>query len=87
MYPEIIDHSIVTSGDLRDTVGHSYNKPEIPGQIICYKQEFVISEQFPMSYCSTWLRSLLCYIKKFVIEELVIRVLHCTFRYKPCWSS
>ena len=31
-----------------------------------------------MRYCSTWLRSLLCYIKKFVIEEFVIRVFHCT---------
>ena len=30
-----------------------------------------------MRYCSTWLRSLLCYIKKFVIEEFVIRVFHC----------
>ena len=56
---------------------HSYNKPEIPGQTVCYKQEFVISEQFNMRYCSTWLRSLLCYIKKFVIEEFVIRVFHC----------
>ena len=55
-----------------------YNKPEIPDQTGCYKQEFVISEQFPMSYCSTWLRSLLCHIKKFVVEELVIRVFHCT---------
>ena len=60
-----------------NTVELSYNKPEIPGQIVCYKQEFVISEQFPMRYCSTWLRSLLCYIKKLVIEEFVIRVLHC----------
>ena len=59
------------------TVEHSYNKPEIPGQTVCYKQEFVISEQFPMGYCSTWLRSLLCYIKEFVIEEFVIRVFHC----------
>ena len=58
------------------TVEYSYNKPEIPGQTVCYKQEFVISEQFPMRYCSTWLRSLLCYIKKFVIEEFVIRVFH-----------
>ena len=32
-----------------------------------------------MRYCSTWLKSLLCYIKKFVIEEFVIRVLHCTY--------
>ena len=59
------------------TVEHSYNKPGIPDQTVCYKQEFVISEQFPMRYCSTWLRSLLCYIKKFVIEEFVIRVFHC----------
>ena len=29
-----------------------------------------------MRYCSTWLRSLLCYIKKFLIEEFVVRVLH-----------
>ena len=57
---------------------HSYNKPEIPGQTVCYKQEFLISGQFPMRYCSTWLWSLLCYIKKFVIKKLVIRVLHCT---------
>ena len=57
---------------------HSHNnKPEIPGQTVWYKQEFVISEQFPMRYCSTWLRPLLCYIKKFVIVEFVIRVLHC----------
>ena len=60
-----------------NTVEHSYNKPGIPCQTVRYKQEFVISEQFPMRYCSTWLRSLLCYIKKFVIEEFVIRVLHC----------
>ena len=60
------------------TVEHSYNKPEIPGQTVCYKQEFVISEQFTMKYCSTWLRSLLHYIKKFDIEEFVIRVFHCT---------
>ena len=60
-----------------NTVEHSYNKPEILGQTVCYKQEFVISEQFPIRYCSTWLRSLLCYIKKFVIEEFVIRVFHC----------
>ena len=45
-----------------------------PDQTVCYKQGFVISEQFPMRYCSTWLRSLLCYIKKFVI-----RVFHCIF--------
>ena len=55
----------------------SYNKPEIPGQTVCYKHEFVISEQSPMRYCSTWLRTLLCYIKKFIIEEFVIRVFHC----------
>ena len=55
------------------TVEHSYNKPEIPCETVSYKQEFVISEQFPMRYSSTWLRSLLCYIKKFV----VIRVFHC----------
>ena len=61
------------------TVKHSYNKPEIPGQTVCYKQEFVISEQFPMRYCSTWLRSLLCYFKKFVIEEFVITVFHCMY--------
>ena len=30
-----------------------------------------------MRYCSTWLRSLLCYIKKSVIEEFDIRVFHC----------
>ena len=30
------------------TVEHSYNKPEIPGQSVCYKQECVISGQFPM---------------------------------------
>ena len=51
------------------TVEHSYNKPKTPGQTVCYKQEFVISEQFPMRYCSTWLRSLLCYIEEFVIRE------------------
>ena len=34
----------------------------IPVQTVCYKQEFVISEQFAMRYCSTWLRSLLRYI-------------------------
>ena len=61
------------------TVEHSYNKPEIPGQTVCYKQDFVTSEQFPMRYCSTWLSSLLCYIKKFVTEEFVIRVFHCTY--------
>ena len=63
---------------------HSYNKPEIPGQTVCYKQEFVISEQFPMRYCSTWLKSLLCYIKKFVIEEFVIREFHCVSELKGC---
>ena len=26
------------------------------------RYQFVISKQFPMRYCSTWLRSLLCYI-------------------------
>ena len=51
------------------TVEYSYNKPEIPGQTVRYKQEFVISEQFPMRYCSTWLRSLLRFIKKFVIRR------------------
>ena len=61
------------------TVEHSYNKPEIPGQSVCYKQEFVISGQFPMRYCSTRLRLLLCYIKKYVIEEFVIRVFHCMY--------
>ena len=60
------------------TVEHSCSKPEFPGLIFCYKQEFVISGQFPMRYCSTWLRSLLCYIRNFVIEEFVIRVFHCT---------
>ena len=59
------------------TVEHSYNKPEIPGQTVCYNQEFVISEQFPMRYYSTWLGSLLRFIKKYVIEEFVIRVFHC----------
>ena len=48
---------------------------------MCKICEFVISEQFPMRYCSTWLRSLLCYIKKFVIEEFVIRVFHCSIIY------
>ena len=62
----------------------TYNKTEIPGQTVCYKQEFAISEQFPMRYCSTWLRSLLCYIKKFVIEEFVIRVFHCIYKYTSC---
>ena len=32
-----------------------------------------------MRCCSTWLRSLLCYIKKFVIEEYAVRVLHCMY--------
>ena len=32
-----------------------------------------------MRYCSTWLRSLLCYIKKCVIEEFIIKVLHCIY--------
>ena len=63
---------------ITNTVELSYNQPEIPRQPVCYKQEFVISEQFPMRYCSTWLRSLLCDIKKFVIEEFVIRVFHCS---------
>ena len=62
---------------LHNTVEHSYNKPDIPGQTVCYKQEFVISEQFPIRYCSTWLRSLLCYTKKPFIEEFVTRVFHC----------
>ena len=60
------------------TVEHLCKKLEILVQTICYKQEFVISGQFPMRYCSTWLRSLLCYIRNFVIEELVIRVFNCT---------
>ena len=34
------------------------------GQTVCYKQKFVISKQFPIRYCSSWLRSLLYYIKK-----------------------
>ena len=34
-----------------------------------------------MRYCSTWLRSLLCYMKKFVIEEFVIRVFHCILQF------
>ena len=72
----ILDHYICTC-DLEHTVEHSYNKPEIPGQSVCYKQEFVVFGQFPMRYCSTWLRSLLCYIKNFFIEEFVIRVFHC----------
>ena len=36
-------------------------------------------EHFTMSYCSTWLRSLLCYIKKFVVEEFIIRVFNCIY--------
>ena len=68
---------------MKSAVEHSYNKPEIPIQTVCYKQEFVISEQFPMRYCSTWLRSLLCYIKKFFIEEFVIiRVFHRSLKAK-----
>ena len=51
---------------------------KIPGQTVYYKQEFVISKTIPIRYCSTWLRSLLCYIQNFVIEEFVIRVFHCT---------
>ena len=73
----IIRTHVVITCPTRNTVGHSYNKPEITGQTVRYKQEFVISEQFPMRYCSTWLRSLLCYVKKFAIEEFVIRVFHC----------
>ena len=30
-----------------------------------------------MRFCSTWLRSLLCYMKNIVIDEFIIRVLHC----------
>ena len=59
------------------TVEHSYNNPEILGQTVCHKQEFVISEQFPMRYYSTWSRSLLCYITKLVIEEFVVGTFHC----------
>ena len=82
----LIRHFILSRLGLQigTTVEHSYNKPEIPGPIVCYKQEFVTSEQFPMRYCSTWVRSLLCYIKKFVIEEFVIRVFHCTL---STWQS
>ena len=40
-----------------------------------------------MRYCSTRLRSLLCYIKNFVIEEFVIRVLHCTYLCVNCAIS
>ena len=28
-------------------------------QTVCYKQESVISEQFPTRYCSTWSRSII----------------------------
>ena len=76
MGPSKVDHC--THDMYAHIVKHSYNKPEIPGQTVCYKQEFVISEQFPMRYCSTWLRSLLCYIQKFAIDEFVISVPHCT---------
>ena len=70
------------------TVQHSYDKPEILGQTVRYKQEFVISGQCPMRYCSTWLRSLLCYIKKFAIEEFVIRVFHCiSLREGSFWCN
>ena len=40
-----------------------------------------------MRYCSTRLRSLLCCIKNFVIEEFVIRVLHCTYLCVNCAIS
>ena len=40
-----------------------------------------------MSYCSTWLWSLLCYIKKFVIEEFVIRVFHCTYSTYSAYNT
>ena len=53
---------ILKNNMILSTVEHSYNKPEIPGRTVCYKQEFVITEQFPMRYCSTWLKSLLCYV-------------------------
>ena len=78
MYVHMCLHSCVCV----HTVEHSYNKPEILGQTVCYDQKFVIilSDQFPIRYCSTWLRSLLCIIKKFVIEEFVIRVFHCILR-------
>ena len=52
-----------------------YNKPEISGQTVCYKQEFIISGQFPMAYCSGHCFVVSC--KNIVIEEFVIRVLHC----------
>ena len=68
---------------------HILNKPEIPGQTVCYKQEFVIysiSEQFPMRYCSTWLRSLLCHIKKFVIGCSTVRAYICvSLIHQPAW--
>ena len=84
----ILQEGVSVSGCVHvRTVEHSYNKPEIPGQTICYKQEFVISEQFPMRYCSTWLRSLLCYIKKFVIENFVIRVFYCIWLGSSCVFS
>ena len=35
------------------TVEHSCYKPEIPAQAVCDEQEFIISEQFSMRYCST----------------------------------
>ena len=69
--------AVYLSTYIHNTVEHSYNKPDIPGQTVCYEQEFVISEQFPIRYCSTWLRSLLCYTKKLFIEEFVTRVFHC----------
>ena len=51
MYAKSIDKHVqsVLHTDVH-TVEHSYNKPEIPGQSVCYKQEFVISEQFPIRY-------------------------------------
>ena len=77
MYICINTYYIKLSGEMYVQWNTHITNKKILGQIVCYKQEFVISEQFPMSYCSTWLRSLLCYIKKFVIEEFVIRVFHC----------
>ena len=72
------------------------DKPEIVWQTLCC-EEFVTSEQFPMRYCSTWLRPLLCYnIKRFVIEELVTKksvplynVYVCTYapRYVLFWDT
>ena len=56
-----IKESFFHLASTHSTVEHCYNKPEIPCQTVCYKQKFVISEQFPMRFCSTWLRSLLCY--------------------------